>query len=144
MRPRGFTLMEILIVVIILGVLAVMAVPQFTIASDARRTRLASDLRTVRYQIELYRAEHHGALPAVIGGETCRLCNRTNIDGEIGETAAHRYGPYLQRWPENEFNDLSTVQIEAGDAGLGDGSHGWHLNTTTGRFHADDAAHSGL
>jgi len=146
MNRCGFTLVEILIVVIILAILAVMVIPQFSAAADdARRTRLVSDLQTVRYQIELYKAEHRGALPTALGGgAACQLCNRTNADGEVGQTAAHCYGPYLQDWPTNEFSDLNTVQMEAGEAGLGDGTHGWHLNTTTGKFSADDAAHSHL
>src|SRR5215475_4226324 len=58
-RPHGFTLVEILIVVIILGILAAIVIPQFTNASnDARNNSVASTLQTLRGQIELYKIQH--------------------------------------------------------------------------------------
>jgi prepilin-type N-terminal cleavage/methylation domain-containing protein len=55
---RGFTLIEILIVVVILGILAAVVVPQFTNASDdANDAAVRSQLQTLRGQIELYRAQ---------------------------------------------------------------------------------------
>ena len=46
---KGFTLVEILIVVIILGILAAIVIPQFTNASnDARNNSVASTLQTLR------------------------------------------------------------------------------------------------
>lgn len=61
---RGFTLVEVLIVVIILGILAALVVPQFTNAAvDARLGSVASQQRTVELQLELYRARF-GVFPA--------------------------------------------------------------------------------
>ena len=52
---KGFTLVEILIVVVILGVLAAIVIPQFGDANDeARETALLGNLRIMRQQIELY------------------------------------------------------------------------------------------
>jgi len=62
-RKGGFTLVEILIVVIILGILAAIVIPQFTSASqDARKNSLTSQLQTLRSQLELYKLQHLDAL----------------------------------------------------------------------------------
>ena len=67
-NKNGFTLVEILIVVIILGILAAIVIPQFSEASEeARLSSLQSDLQTVRSQIELYKIQHLDNLPAQNG-----------------------------------------------------------------------------
>ena len=63
-KRRGFTLIEILIVVVILGILAAIVVPQFTNASqEATASSIRSQLQTLRGQIELYRVRNGGTLP---------------------------------------------------------------------------------
>ncbi|MDP7289278.1 MAG: prepilin-type N-terminal cleavage/methylation domain-containing protein, partial [Phycisphaerae bacterium] len=64
---KGFTLVEILIVVIILGILAAIVVPQFTEASsDAKLSNLVTNLQSIRAQLELYRLHHNGSYPTNI------------------------------------------------------------------------------
>jgi len=60
----AFTLVEILIVVIILGILAAIVVPQFTSASeDAQISNTETQLSTIRNQIELYRVRNNAQYP---------------------------------------------------------------------------------
>jgi general secretion pathway protein G len=137
----GFTLVEILIVVVILGILAAIVIPQFTEAStEAKTSSLCTDLQTVRSQVELYKIQHNDQLPgAGTASWVLAMTGQTDIAGAVGTD----YGPYLQKVPTNQFNDLNTVRIDGGAAGLN--TEGWRFDTTTGAFQADDsAAHAAL
>jgi general secretion pathway protein G len=149
MRAKsGFTLVEILIVVVILGILAAIVIPQFTEAStEAKMSSLCSDLQTVRSQIELYKVHHNDNLPGVnVGTHTAgagfvgSLTGQTNIYGEAGTD----YGPYMQKFPTNQFNDSATIDIDGALGGGDAAGTGWHYSTATGQFHADTDAHIGL
>lgn len=68
-KQAGFTLVEILIVVVILGILAAIVIPQFTSASqEAIKGALSSQLSTIESQFELYRVRNQGAMPFIAGG----------------------------------------------------------------------------
>ena len=142
MRAKsGFTLVEILIVVVILGILAAIVIPQFTEAStEAKTSSLCTDLQTMRSQIELYKIQHNDALP---GSGTASFVDALTGQTDVaGAATGTDYGPYVQKIPTNQFTDDDAV-TENGT--LGDASGGWEFNTTTGAFHADDTvAHSAL
>jgi general secretion pathway protein G len=112
-RKTGFTLVEILIVVIILGILAAIVIPQFTNASqDARESALLSQLQTLRSQIELYKLQHKDALPDLVTNWN-PMTTKTDADG-VASAAADAFGPYMQSAPSNPINGL--VNVTDGDS----------------------------
>ena len=131
MTRSGFTLVEILIVVIILGILAAIVIPQFTEASnDARLSSLTSDIQTMRSQLELYKVQHLDVYPA-LDTFVAQMTGQTNINGAAGTD----FGPYLHRVPSNPF----MAGGAASTIGTGDyGSSAWYYNATTGEFRAND------
>lgn len=142
-KKSGFTLVEILIVVVILGILAAIVVPQFTDASEqAKEASVRSDLQTIRSQIELYKAQHTaGHLPGSIAGVdfATAMTGKTDIAGAVA--AAGAYGPYMRAIPTNPYNDLAVVALNGTPAV--ETTAGWNFNSTTGNFQAwDNAAHS--
>ena len=144
----GFTLVEILIVVVILGILAAIVIPQFTEAStEAKNSSLCTDLQTMRSQIELYKIQHNDDLPSMDmvafgANQVNGLTGVTLIDGtQVAAGTANSYGPYVQKIPTNQFNDLDTIREEAvATSTAGANTDGWVFNTTTGAFQADDSA----
>ncbi|HUT02044.1 MAG TPA: prepilin-type N-terminal cleavage/methylation domain-containing protein [Phycisphaerae bacterium] len=138
-KNTGFTLVEILIVVIILGILAAIVIPQFTEASnDARVSALVSDLQTVRSQVELYKVQHKDDYPGTVSGTwtignfVTHLTSKTTIDGVAGGTL----GPYLQKFPTNPFNTSAAVRdaTAVADPNSEVSTEGWWFNSTTGNF----------
>lgn len=145
-RRSGFTLVEILIVVIILGILAAIVIPQFTNASqDARKNSLTSQLQTLRSQIELYKLQHLDANPtglatsgSVVAGPTAWAQLLVKTDADQTANTSGLFGPYLQTEPINPLNNLSSVEVVDADVAFGGtvtGS-GWVYNAMNGKLWA--------
>lgn len=148
-KKSGFTLVEILIVVIILGILAAIVIPQFTDASQSAKTNsLSSQVQTIRSQLELFKSAHSTIaadnLFKTLTDKTttwAELVNKTDGDGVKASGGA--YGPYLQTIPVNNLNNLSTVKVEtttiADEAAYGAGTAvGFIYDRSTGKFWATD------
>jgi general secretion pathway protein G len=159
---RAFTLVEIVVVVLILGIIATVAVPRVMrrTVSDGE-TALKQDLSTVRSAIERYASDHRGTFPGAVadgdghkaGSEQAvknQLMHYTNEFGAISKekNPAYPFGPYLRgefpRAPVGPRIDSDTLKVEnAGHLLSGkDGSTAWRYDIATGELILNSTAMS--
>jgi general secretion pathway protein G len=140
-RHSGFTLIEVLIVVVIMAVLAATIIPQFTSSTtDAKMSALDFNAHSLRSQVELYRIDHNGAYPAITSGDLPQLTHATNVGGTQGASGDdYPFGPYIVgELPTNAFNGSRAVVAGTG-AGAVAGGAGWQYSTSTGEVWPNNA-----
>ena len=126
-RAGAFTLVEILIVVVLLGILAVVVLPLVAgSAISARESALAHDVQMLRRYVLIYKSQHLEVGPGYPDGDTTQdpteaafLAQTTLSSNESGQTApvgtpGFERGPYLSKIPVNPLNHKSTVQMLVG------------------------------
>jgi prepilin-type N-terminal cleavage/methylation domain-containing protein len=143
--PRAFSMIELVIVVVIIGIVAAIAVPRLgNAAQNSQASALKANLKTLSTAVELYVAEHNNLTPAQSPDGSAdsdannflkRLCSKTANDG-TGNGAAI-FGPYLRSIPNNPANTLNTLRIDGAPAGVN--THGWRYDSATRVFQADDS-----
>src|SRR4051812_31540285 len=100
MTRRGFTLVELLIVVVIIAVIAAVAIPKFS--NSIRRSREASlraELKLVRQAIDIFKSDT-GVYPLTLSDLTLEQANAPdhgkNAMGALTAFSSALYkGPYL-------------------------------------------------
>ena len=163
----GFTLIEMLVVVIILGILAMIIVPQITVSTeDARLSTMQTNLNSVRGAIEAYYA-HHGSYPATVSetdgtstiadADACKaafmaqLGKFTDLKGAAVDVKDddHPYGPYLKfGLPANPYVEDATETVnvlcdkdqkDISTSRASNGTAGWQYWAPLGLFFANDS-----
>lgn len=153
---RGFTLVELLIVVVILGIIAAIAIPQFTNSTEeARTSNLQSNLSVMRNALEYYRMQHLGKYPGyAVGSSTPTATDATNqlllsskSDGSTAAvgTAGFPLGPYIkEQLPANPVNGLNTLMVVNDGTAFpaADNSTGWIYQPQIGKIRANSTGAS--
>ena len=107
---KGFTLVEILIVVIILGILAAIVIPQFSSASnDARKSNVQSTVQTLRSQVALYKLQHQDILPDLVTSWDPLILKSDASGSTTPAAGVQTFGPYMQDTPTNSLNGKTNV-----------------------------------
>lgn len=146
-RP-GLTLVEVMVVVMILGLLAALVLPNFNMASnDSKEAALIQDLQTLRRQIQQYQYDHGGLFPGQGSSSSAAFKNAlllsTDATGTTGAVGTLPFGPYFStQLPSNPFTNATGVMIVSAidsataneDAMDGTSKVGWIYSPSEGRI----------
>jgi prepilin-type N-terminal cleavage/methylation domain-containing protein len=125
-RTRAFTLVEILIVVVILGILAAICIAGFNGATDDAKINCTySELQKIRRHIGVYQARHSMQLPDVTQG-----------DGTWGEIIGRDYlmSPPVNAWVGGAAGKV--IQFGTAADAAYQRSYGWIYDPATGQIYA--------
>jgi len=127
-RWRAFTLIEILIVVVILGILAAISIPQFArAAQDSQLTATLVDLGKIRRAVQVYQVRNDAVLPPIVDG----ALDWGPLTGNASE--------YLATPPINQLvggDNSSRVLIRGTPDTAPHRDYGWVFNPATGQVWA--------
>ena len=154
MRQRAFTLVELVVVILILGILAAIVVPKvINNVAEATDNGLRQTLSAMRDGIESFKAQHNGVLPGAVTDGTNAAgtgkCFRWHLiyfsreDGAVSQTDRVNYplGPYLRaRFPKAPLGPQEgrrgVKTVAAGVPLSGDSTplKAWKYDYTTGEI----------
>jgi len=136
---RGFTLVELLIVIIIIAVLAAIAIPKFSNSSiRSKESALRSNLKLVRNAVDLFRNDT-GVYPGTLGDLAAVAAPANGLNASGANTAINATdwrGPYIEKIPVDSVTggalNYDTTSPNVGRvraAATGNGSDGTDYQT---------------
>ena len=138
-RHRAFSLVELVVVVVILGTLAAIALPRVSaFGQRAQVATLKQNLAILSEAVGRYHGEHLGTFPS----SAAQLTQYTDEDGNVSstKTTTHIYGPYLDAIPPLPVGTKKGETGITADTEPGTTDGGWVLDTNTGTVRANLAA----
>jgi general secretion pathway protein G len=130
-KYTGFTLLEMMLVVVIIALIAAIAIPKFSRgAAGANDSAVAANLAVLRNAIDMFQAEHNGTYPTV-ATFVAQMTTFTDSTGAAQATkdATHIYGPYLRTIPALPVGAAKGNTTVAAAAATG---VGWVYTAATG------------
>jgi general secretion pathway protein G len=127
----------VLIVVIVLGILAAIVVPQFSEATtDAKTSALTTNLQTIRSQIQLYKMQHNDSYPTYAAFVN-QMTQYSDASGgtQAAKDATHKFGPYLLSIPNNPFTGTNVLSNDD------TATSAWYYDQTTGQFKSNEGTY---
>jgi prepilin-type N-terminal cleavage/methylation domain-containing protein len=135
---NGFSLVELVIVVALLGIMAAIIVPQFQNQSTNAKEAVAKEgLRILRGAIELYTAQHSGIPPGYTNDDPQNYPVPTSSNFYDQLTVDNRY---MSKMPTNPFNYQQDINM-VGNGELfpsnATGDFGWVYQAATKTIRLD-------
>lgn len=122
-RRKGFTLVELLVVIVVLAVLAAIVLPKFMNSSmRSKESALKSDLKLLRNAVSLFQADT-GKYPNSLADLAETDKTKVKVAGGDTVSASDWHGPYIEDVPNDPVSgsaftyDSSTGKVTSSASG---------------------------
>lgn len=150
MKRKGYTFIELMMVVSILGILGAVAIPRYQdSARQGKEAAAKSLLGVLRSQAHLYKVQHYGLAPGYMGAMIAtqdmfylQFTGTSRLDGVANASrvpsADYPLGPYLSELPVNPLNGKRDIKVISGSvtdfSTAVDANYGWLYQRETCTF----------